>query len=245
MTTLGDRTRTFRDRLAAGEPLSGRFIKAPHHRSIELAAIDGVDCVAIDTEHAPIGVAQLDAMLAVARALDLPAVVRVPDDRQPHIQQALDLGAVGVIVPHVTSAAMAADVSRRCRYGPGGRGYAGTTRAGGWGSIPMHDVIDDASATVVVVQIEDVDGVGAADEICRTTGINGVFVGAADLRVAMGGLDADMGAVEASIDAVIDAAKRFGSAAAAYAGDVAEADAWRQRGASLVFAGSDDDRLAR
>ncbi len=64
----------------------------------------------------------MDVCLALARALDFPAIVRVGSGSAENILQAFDSGAVGVVVPHVTDAARAAEVARAARFGLGGRG---------------------------------------------------------------------------------------------------------------------------
>ncbi|MGH9136180.1 MAG: aldolase/citrate lyase family protein, partial [Acidimicrobiales bacterium] len=115
-------------RLAAGEDLDGVVVKTPSHQVIEVLAAGGTALVMIDTEHGQIGIETLDAMVAVASALGVAALVRVPAADRVAFQQTLDTGATGVVVPHVHSAALAADVVRWSHYGDGGRGFAGSTR---------------------------------------------------------------------------------------------------------------------
>ena len=69
----------FKALVKSGKPLSGTFLKTPHHNMIEVMAQSGLDFVCLDAEHAPFDRAAIDACLAVSRALDYPVLVRVGD----------------------------------------------------------------------------------------------------------------------------------------------------------------------
>jgi 2-keto-3-deoxy-L-rhamnonate aldolase RhmA len=99
---------------------------------------------------------------------------------------ALDAGAHGIVVPHVTDAATAARVARAARFGPGGRGYAGSTRWAGFGTRTMPDLLAESADTLVIAQIEDPEGVEAVEAIAATDGIDALFLGPADLTVGYG-----------------------------------------------------------
>ncbi len=181
---------TLRTRMQNGDILAGTFLKTPAHEIIEVLALAGLDFVCLDAEHAPFDRARTDACLAVARALDLPTLVRVPWGRPEHIQMALDAGATGIVVPHVSSAEAAADIARVARFGPGGRGFAGSTRWAGYATARMAELLArSAEETVVVAMIEEPEGVAAATEIAATPGIDALMLGPADLSVALGKTD--------------------------------------------------------
>ena len=72
----------------------------------------------------------------------MPTLVRVHSLARHPIQQALDLGATGVIVPHVDSVGAAREAVRLAHYGDGGRGFSPSTRSAGWGSRAMADILD-------------------------------------------------------------------------------------------------------
>jgi 2-keto-3-deoxy-L-rhamnonate aldolase RhmA len=217
-------------------------VRTPSHQVIEVLAARGTRCVMIDTEHSAIGGGDLDAMLAIAAALGVDALVRVPAAEPTSIQRALDGGATGVVVPHVDSSC-AADVVRWAHYG-GGRGYSGSTRSAGWGTRPIADVLTlAAETTVVVAQVEDVASVADAAAIAATPGLDAVFVGAADLAVALGETSLDAPAVAAACERVIAACRDAGRPIAAFAGTPADVEAWRARGVALVFHGTDQSRL--
>jgi 2-keto-3-deoxy-L-rhamnonate aldolase RhmA len=236
--------RSFRARLAAREPLSGAFVKTPSHQVVEVLALGALDAVVIDAEHAPFDPGQLDVMLAVAHAHRFPCLVRVAEPSRVLVQQALDGGATGVLVPHVDTADRAREVVRWCRFGEGGRGYSGSTRAAGYGTRSIADVLSDAAATTtVVVQIEDPVALDHLDEIAGVDGLDAIFVGVADLTVGLGCTDTAHPWVVAGIDAIVAAARRADVPLAAFAVDGADADRWRERGATFVLTGTDQSRL--
>ena len=105
----------FAIRVRERQPVCGTFIKTPQAHHAEIAGLAGLDFVLFDTEHAPFSAAQLDHCLLGAKAAGLASVVRLSDSRPPTVLQALDLGASGVLVPHVTSAAQIGRASCRER----------------------------------------------------------------------------------------------------------------------------------
>ena len=143
-------------RLAAGELILGTFVKTPSPIVVEVLALSPLDCLCLDAEHAPFDRAAIDACVLAARAAGMEVVVRVPSAAPEHLLNALDCGATGVVVPHVRSAEEAHAVVAACHYGAGGRGYAGSSRAAGYTSVPMSQHrANSAARTVVIAQIED------------------------------------------------------------------------------------------
>ena len=94
----------FRQAVRGGSLLRGTFIKAASHQVPELLGAAGLDFAIVDAEHAPFDAPTLDRMVAASR---MPLLVRVPELAPAPIGQALDLGAAGVVVPHVASADLA------------------------------------------------------------------------------------------------------------------------------------------
>ena len=94
-------TPTFRDRMLSGELLTGTFLKTPAVENIEVLALGGLDFLCLDAEHSPIDRNGMDVCVAMGRALGLPVLVRVPEGSRTEILKALDVGATGIVVPHV------------------------------------------------------------------------------------------------------------------------------------------------
>ena len=230
----------FRARMLRGDLLAGTFVKTPDVQVIEVLAASGLDFLCLDAEHAPFDRARLDACLAVARALDFPVLVR-PGAAQPaDILQALDSGAVGIVAPHIDSAAAAERLARACRFGHGGRGYAGSTRWAGFATRPMAELLEQSRAeTVVIAQIEEPEGVAAAAAIAATEGIDGLFLGPADLSVGYGRTDQSGPELMAALASVGQAAQEAGCAYMTFVPDAARAAEWRRFGLTMFFVASE------
>ncbi len=228
-----------RARILRAEPLVGTFVKTPAYEIIEVLAMSGLDFVCIDAEHAPQDRRGMDACLAMAKALGLPALVRVPEGTPAQILMALDSGAVGVVVPHVDSVAKAQAVAKSAHFGHGGRGFAGSTRWAGQGSRTMPEVLAMDDETIVLAQIEEPEGVEAAEGIAATDGIDGLFVGPADMAVCLGKTDAADPAVRDAMRVVGAAAKTHGKAGVTFVPSLDSVPAIRDLGISMFFVGSE------
>ena len=235
----------FKQRLAARELLVGSFVKTPHPAVIELLGQSALDCLVLDAEHAPFDRSQLDICVLAARASRMPVLVRPQAATAERILDALDLGADGVLLPHIRTVRCAQDAVRNCFYGPGGRGYAGSTRAAGYTSKGMAKTRADADGVIVVAQIEDIEALEGIEALVRVEGIDAIFIGRADLTVALG--------AEGTDDAiVIDAVRRICRAAAAAGRPVgmflarpSDVPQWQEEGASLFLLSSDQEFLLK
>ena len=229
-----------KQKISSGARLVGTFQKTPDHAVSELLMLSGLDFVCLYAEHCPWHRHAMDAACAVARARDFPVLVRVPAGRPEIILGVLDSGATGVVVPHVDSVEKARDVARAAHYGLGGRGFAGTTRWAGLAGAPMADTLArSARETVVLVQIEEPSGVAAAADIAAVDGIDGLFIGPADLSVAYGKADVDSAELHAAYEAVGQACAAHGKALVTWAPNAAKAADWVPYGVTMWFIASE------
>ncbi|MDQ6898546.1 MAG: aldolase/citrate lyase family protein [Candidatus Dormibacteraeota bacterium] len=226
-------------RLGAGEPVRGLFVKMPAPAQVEMASRAGFDFVLLDTEHGPGGGLELEHHLRAADAVGMPALVRVPSLDPGPILSALDGGASGVVIPHVTDPTTARAAVAAAHYPPlGRRGLALSTRAGGYGDIPLARHLEQAAAeTVVFVQIEDAEAVDAAAGILTTTGVSGVLIGLNDLSISLGHPgDPEHPSVAAAVETIGAAARAARVPLLFVAGRPEEARKWRSWGAAgIVF----------
>jgi 2-keto-3-deoxy-L-rhamnonate aldolase RhmA len=233
----------FRERLLGGDLLSGTWIKTPHPHVVEVLAFSPLDVLVLDAEHAPFDRGSLDQCILAARAGGKPVLVRPASSAHEQILNALDLGADGVILPHIRTAAEAADAVKTCHYISGGRGYAGSSRAAGYTTKGMAKHRKDAKNVVVIAQIEDVEGVDNIETIARVDGIDALFVGRADLTIAYGAETPDDAVVVAAVDRICAAGKAAGRTTGMFLGRIGDVPMWRDKGASLFILGSDHDFL--
>ncbi len=231
---------SLKQRIAAGDALLGTFLKTPHPHIVEVLASSGLDCLCIDAEHAPFDRRDIDACVMAAQLGGLPVLVRTPNSSAEQILNALDCAADGVLVPHVRSAAEARAIVASAHYGVGGRGYAGSSRAAGYGtrSMPDHQVVS-AAKTVVIAQIEDAEALAEIDAIAAVEGIDALFVGRIDLTVSLGCESPDdpkvIGAVKRIVAACVTASRPVGM----FVSRSADVAMWREQGATLFLLGSD------
>ncbi len=181
------RTVNFAHRLRARSPLAGLFIRSSDHKQIEVLGRSHLDLICLDAEHAVFDRADLDRCVLAARETDIPCLIRTPKLDSRDISQALDIGAVGVLVPHIQSTADARMLARLSRYGCNGRGFASSCRSAGYGMLDRADNIAKAVTEICVIgMLEDPEAFDDLDSIVSTPGIDGFFIGKSDLSVAMG-----------------------------------------------------------
>lgn len=235
---------TLRAALRARAPLVGVFYKSAAYQGIEVLGDTGLDCIVLDAEHAPFSERDLDICLMAARSVRLPVLVRVKDDGAAAMQAVLDMGATGVLVPHVDSADKAREVVRRTHYRNGTRGFSNAPRAGGYGKAAMGAHIESSDSEVAVLcQIEDRQAVEAIDEIVTVDGIDCLFIGRADLAVSFGCDDTAAAEVEGAIERVAAAGKAAGVPVGIFLPDLRDIARYRALGITFFLIGSDQSFL--
>lgn len=180
-------TAMLRDRIRAAKPVVGTFVKTTSPQTVELLGRSGLDFAVLDAEHAPYDVGVLDGALLAARAVGLPALVRIPDHRASFINSCLDMGADGVMVPHTRSAGDVGAIADAVKYGRGKRGFSPSGRAGGYGQLDPAAYRAQADASsIICCQIEDAEAMERLDEIAANDVLDCLFIGPADLGLSLG-----------------------------------------------------------
>ncbi|HSW05806.1 HpcH/HpaI aldolase family protein [Aquabacterium sp.] len=221
----------------------GTFIKTTSPQVVEILGGTGLDFAVLDAEHAPFDRAALDLALLAGRAAQLPLLVRVVDREAATLLSVLDLGAAGVLVPHVDSAAQARDVVAHCRYVGGDRGFSSLPRAAGYGALGMKAAIAQGDRSVVMCQIESVQAVEQAAQIAAVPGVGGIFIGRADLALSMGLDDAQHAQVLAATERVIRAGLEAGKVVGMVVGSLAERERYLAFGVRWFLQASDQALL--
>lgn len=178
---------TFKKALAEGRPQIGLWLGLANGYAAELAANAGFDWLLIDGEHAPNDLRTILAQLQATAPYPAQPVVRPPIGDTALIKQYLDIGVQTLLVPMVETADQARQLVRAMRYPPDGVRGVGSAlaRASRWNSIPGY--LDKADAEMcLLVQIESAEALNNLDEIAAVDGVDGVFIGPADLSASMG-----------------------------------------------------------
>ena len=221
----------------------GPFVKTTSPQVIEILGGAGLDFAVLDAEHAPYDRAALDVAMIAGRAVNLPLFVRVHERSASALLSVLDMGAAGVLVPHVDTEQDARDVVAHCRYVGGDRGYSSSPRAAGYGALGMKQAIAHGDRAVVVCQIESVAAVEEAAAIAKVPGVGAVFIGRADLALSMGLDNSQHPRVNEATEHVIQVAQAAGTAIGMFVGSNAERDKYRALGVRWFVQSSDQTLL--
>jgi len=236
-----------KDKLQAGQTQRGCWLGLGAVAAAEIAATAGFDWCLIDGEHAPYDIASVAAQ---ARVLGPDACVRIPKDRDWMIKQVLDLGLHTVVVPMIDTAAQAREMANAMRYPTaqfpsGTRGIgAAIVRASGYNA--DRDYLQTANDRVcLMVQAESAEALQNLDAICAVEGVDGVFIGPADLAASMGyAHDLDHPDVQAAIDEALRTIAASGKIAGALTFDADRAKHYEAQGARMIAVASDVAVLA-
>lgn len=232
---------SFKQALDKNDPVIGLWLGLANAYTAELLAGSGYDWLVIDNEHAPNTVPSTLAQLQALAGTPAHAVVRAASDDTVEIKRLLDLGAQTLLIPMVESAEQATRIIAATRYPPVGvRGVgAALARASRWQQIP--DYLAQADAQIcTLVQVESMAGLAALPEIAQVSGVDGVFIGPADLAASMGHLgNPGHPEVQQAIATAIGEIRKAGKAAGILSGDAALARTYLQLGAVFVAVGSD------
>ncbi len=175
----------FRGRLLKGDRLIGTLLSLPSPELAEIASDAGFDWLFLDMEHGGLEAADVLRMVQAVRE-PCACLVRVPENREMWIKKALDSGAAGIIVPHVNDAEDAARAVEWAKFPPMGGRSVGFSRANRYGARFQEHVETANAGTVVVAQVEHIDGVRAIGSILGVTGVDAIFIGPYDLSASLG-----------------------------------------------------------
>ncbi len=180
-------TNKFKAALKEGRQQIGVWNSIGGNTVCEILANAGFDWITVDTEHASVeAVEVLSALQTIAGYPDVSAVVRPAVNDPVLIKRILDMGAQTLVIPYVQSPEEAAAAVKAMRYPPKGiRGVAGITRASRFGKVEGY-LANAEQELCLIVQVETEHALGQLEEIATVDGVDGVFIGPADLSASMG-----------------------------------------------------------
>jgi len=187
VSTASAQLGSLRRSLAEGRPALGYLVTTPSVQIVQALARTGVDWLMLDTEHAPVGIESIAAMVAVTGGTPATPIVRVPAARPELVKPVLDCGALGVVFPQIATRQEAEAAVQTVRYAPvGQRGYGPTYAALRWGLTNLDYLKAANDAILSVVLIESPAGVDALDDILTVDGLDVVAVARGDLSQSLG-----------------------------------------------------------
>ena len=226
-----------RQQLENGAPSIGTWFNLQCPFAAEQFGSAGFDWVILDLQHRFVHWSNLIPLMQALQLGGTHSLVRVPRHDPADIMGVLDMGAVGVVVPLVSTPEQAKIVGDAVRYPPHGNRSWGPNRAVLGPDTLSHDPF-------CVVMIETVEGMGNIDAIAATPGIDCLMLGSMDLAVDMGVPLKEMysggtpAAAMAAMDKLIEACRRHGKVASCGVPNDAEAEDLLARGARLVPVGA-------
>ena len=181
------RANSLRRRLVRGDASFGPNLQIPSTELVEIIGLAGFDFVMLDGEHGA-AFSRLPELLLACDAAGLTSLVRVPSHERSVVLPPLELGAGGLQVPFVNTAAQARALVREAKYPPlGERGVSIITRAARFGFVDGKRYRRDANReTLLCVQIETREAAENAAEIAAVPGVDLIFIGPADLAQSYG-----------------------------------------------------------
>ena len=236
---------TLKAAMLRGDLQCGLWLAQANSAIAEIAGDAGFDWCLIDAEHGPNTLTTIRAQVQALAGTPAHVAVRVPVGEDWVLKQVLDLGVQTVVVPMVHTAEQAAQVAAAVRYpGAGTRGIGAVlSRASGYGEIA--DYVSTANDQICLfVQIESAEAVQNIDAIAATDGVDGIFVGPADLSADMGFVG-QPGApdVQVAIDHVYDRTAAAGKLLGTIIFDPSKFQSHADRGVHFLGLGGDSFQI--
>jgi len=175
-----------KNKLADGKTVLGTWCEIPSPEFINVLAKGGLDFVIIDMEHGSCDFEQAGKMVMAAQVEGCSPIIRVPTNNESTILRALELGAEGVIVPHVESAEERKRVIDAIKFPPIGiRSLNPYVRAGGYRSTPDFTTQQNKN-TLSAILVESLQGIENIEEIIDDDYLDVVYMGSYDISAALG-----------------------------------------------------------
>jgi 4-hydroxy-2-oxoheptanedioate aldolase len=233
-------TAAFRERLGARHTMSGAWVFLDDAVTTQVMARAGFDFITIDLQHSYSTMSSADALVDAVRQGGAPAIVRVPWNTPDLIMRSLDLGAAGVIIPMVNSAAEAEAAASACHYAPRGTRSWGPLWQGVHERFPDHEEGDRTAACIVM--IETAAAYAEIDAIAAVPDVDAVYIGQNDLSLSAGlgrQTYAESPQMHSMIERIIERSHAAGTAVGLDCSGAEAARYWRERGIDFVIAAND------
>ncbi len=211
---------------------------------IRYAAHYKFDGIWFDLEHRAMDQREVQAIIMMCLHNDIDCMVRAPTLERTKLYRYLEEGATGFLMPLISDPQMASDLVQAVKYPPlGNRGMDGAGLDADFGIAAWHPQSDynaeSNRETFLITQVETLQAVANAEEIASIDGIDGLFIGPADLSLRIATQGTGDLTMEKAIDTVASAAQKHGKVWGITAGSVEEIKRFREQGAQMVPWGGD------
>ncbi len=221
------KTNSVRAKLKQGHPSIGTWLTLPDPLAARMMACVGFDWLTVELEHTPTNLETAATIFTILSASGSVPLVRVPWNTGENIKRVLDTGAWGIVVPMINSRAEAEAAVAAARYAPrGNRSIGGQLHAVNFDTDPATYYARANDEILVVLMVEHVKAIEAADEILSVPGIDVVFIGPNDLHHSLGkppSFESDDPAFTDALAHVLKMAQKHGVAPGIHVADTAAA----------------------
>ena len=235
--------KSLKDRLKSQDGVLGTMVTTFTSPDIaKILKVCGFDFFMIDCEHGAFTTREVANIIAVARGIELPVLVRIPEMRREHVLKFMEMGAAGLMLPGTESAAQAKELVDCAKYAPmGHRGVSLSRPHTDFEKVNGIEYMQTSNAqTLLICQIESRKGVQNIDEIMAVEGIDAAMLGPNDMTQDLGILNQfEHPEAVRSFEAVLVAAQNEGKYAGAHFGSFAPLQPWIGRGMKLNMCSSD------
>jgi len=242
------RTNPLKSGLRAGKSYIGTFAKITDASVVELFAFCGFDYFIVDNEHSQMSKESMVNLLRAADISGIVPIVRVRENSRSQILQALDAGALGIMVPETSTVAEVSHVIDSALYAPeGSRGYTASNRAAGYGNMDAAEYAKKANENVMtIVYCETMEAIKNLDEMLAVPNLDVLWMGPMDLSQALGVTGRPKHPkVVAAMDDIIARCKKAGIAAGTIAADAETTRDLLDRGVQLIGLSSDQAMIVK
>ena len=200
--------------MGQGQLAIGGYVSLADPQVVEIIGLAGFDAAFIDMEHTAFDLALVGEMIRAADLVGATSIVRVPDNDAKLILRILDMGAEGIVVPHVDGVEGAKRAVAAVRYAPlGHRGGAAGTRASRFGTVTWSEHVRQSNEQIVLsVMAEDERAIDEVEQIAGLDGIDLVAIGPTDLSQTLGVSDPKDPRLRAKVEEIASHVKRAGKA---------------------------------
>lgn len=200
--------------MSRGQLAIGTYVALSDPQIVEIIGLAGFDAAFIDMEHTGFDLRLIGEMIRAADLAGVTSVVRVPGNDAKLILRILDMGAEGIIVPHVDGLEGAKRAVEAVRYPPmGDRGGAGGSRAARFGTVSWNDHVSQSNEQILLsVMAEDEKALNEVEAIAALDGVDLVALGPTDLSQAIGVSDPADPRLRAKVNEIAERVKRIGKA---------------------------------
>ena len=182
------KTNFLKQKFESGTYTIGTFNQIPSSDVVNIIGCAGFDFVIIDAEHGPVGMEKAGDLIRAAESEGMSPIIRVSENDPALICRALDIGAHGVQIPLVSNKTQAEAAVRYAKYSPlGERGLCPFARSGLYSlKRALTYTVEANENTLVVLNVEGVEGIARLEEIFEVKNVDIIFVGPYDLSLSLG-----------------------------------------------------------